>query len=122
LLALRGHEHKSLAELKEILGFSRTTIQGLRAGTKLPSIYSASSLARDLNANYEWLLTGNGCIDSYAMQTAAEVTLIEQFRNLTLAGQGKVITFTFDECKAHEKTPKNKDDKQIALKLIRKKK
>lgn len=120
-LALRNHSEKSLAELKEIFGVSRTLIHEWRTGAKTASNYSASILAEKLDINYEWLLTGKGNIEGHQLQSAQEVAMIEQFRNLTKAGQLKVITFAFDECKANEKVPKNESDKQTSLKLVKKK-
>lgn len=120
-LKLRNHSEKSLAELKEMFDVSRTLIHEWRTGSKIPSNYSAAIIAKKLDINFEWLLLGNGHIDGYLMETAAEVTLIDQFRNLTKVGKEKVMEFTFDECKAHEKTPKNKEDMQIAIRLVKEK-
>jgi len=118
-LTLRNHSKKSLAELKEMFSISRTTIHEWRTEKKLPSIYAASVLAEKLDVNYEWLLTGKGNIEGFQMQSPSEVSLVEQFRNLTKQGKLKVIEFAFDECKTNEISPKNKSDKQLALKLIK---
>lgn len=120
-LDLRNHSDKSLAELKEIFNVSRTLIHQWNNAISIPSIYTASIITEKLNVSYEWLLTGEGRIEGFEMQSPDEVTLIAQFRNLTKAGQLKLMTNAFDECKAHEKTPTNKEDKQIGLRLVKKK-
>lgn len=120
-LEFRNHDEKSLAELKEIFDVSRTLIHQWKNGVSLPSIYSASLLSKALGVSYEWLLTGNGTIEGFLMQSAQEVTLIAQFRNLTKAGQLKLMTSAFDDCKAHEIEPATITAKQATLKLIKKK-
>ena len=119
-LNLRGHSAKSLAELKEMFGVSRTLIHQWNTAESIPSIYTASIISKELDVSYEWLLLGKGCSEGYQIQTPEEIIMVAQFRNLTKTGKLKLMSFAFDEGKAHEKKLRSAEDKQIALKLIKK--
>lgn len=120
-LAYRNLDKSSMAELAELFEISRSMAHQLKTGKKTPSRFASLMITEKLNISYEWFMTGKGFIEGYQMQSASEVSLIEQFRNLTKAGQMRIVAFAFDECKNNEKTPKNKADKQIALALVKKK-
>ncbi len=120
-LEFRNHGKKSLAELREIFGVSRTLIHQWRTAVSLPSIYTAALLSEKLGVSYEWLLTGNGTMEGFLMKTSDEVALVEQFRNLTTAGQIRLMTSAFKDCKAHEVEPTPATTEQAALKLVKKK-
>jgi len=120
-LLLRNHAEKSLAELKEIFGVSRTLIHEWKTQSKIPSNYSALIIAEKLNVDYQWLLTGKGNIEGYQMQTPSEVALIKQFRNLTKIGQQKFIKDAFDNYKSNEIVAATKEDRQTTLKLLKSK-
>lgn len=121
-LLLRGHSNKSLAELKELFGVSRTLIQGWRSEKTMPSIYTAGTISKILDISYEWLLTGVGTIEGFKMKTADEVALTEKYRNLTKQGKRKLMTFAFKECNDHDLAASTKAEqqvaKQVALKLV----
>lgn len=124
-LILRNHEKKSLGELKEIFGVSRTLIHQWQNKGGVPSIYSAKILSDVLSISYEWLLTGFGDIEGFQMQTPDEIALIEKYRNLTKQGRRKIMITAFTECNDHEIKPSTDTErlsaKQSALKLVSKK-
>ncbi len=119
LLAARGHADKSLGELKEIIGVSRTMIHLWLHNGAVPSLFFAGILCNRFNCNYEWLLTGRGTMDSFIIENPNEAALVEQYRNITKAGRKKLLQFAFIECEQHELEPVPAKKKQLAMKLTK---
>ena len=59
-LALRNHSEKSLGELKELFGVSRTLIHAWLHGDGVASVRTASIICEKLTISFEWLLTEIG--------------------------------------------------------------
>lgn len=117
----KGHEHKSLAELKTLIGVSRTLIHNWKSGKHIPSLHFAGIISSVFKISFEWLMTGNGTMDGFIMKTADELALISKYRDLSDEGKQKTINFIFTECTEYEITAIQKKanaEKQATLKLI----
>jgi transcriptional regulator with XRE-family HTH domain len=121
ILLTKGYEHKSLAELKILLGVSRTLIHNWKSGKHIPSLHFAGIISSVFDISFEWLMTGNGTIDGFIMRTPDELALISKYRDLSEEGKQKTINFIFTECVEYEITviqKKANAEKQATLKLI----
>ena len=121
VLVSKQCDHKSLAELKEMLNISRTQIHNWRTGKHLPSMNFASIIAKTFNISFEWLMTGSGTMDGFLMRTPDEIALISKYRDLSDEGKQKTISFIFTECVEYEISAIQKKanlEKQQTLKLI----
>ncbi len=122
-LVFSGHSEKTLAELAELFGAcSRAIVHAWLHDRKIPSTARAVIISQALSVSFEWLLTGNGNIEGFAMKTPDEIAIMSKYRDLKRAGKRKFIKLIFTECAEHEINKLKPTDriieKQAALKLV----
>ncbi len=122
-LIFSEYDKKTLAELAEMFGAcSRGIVHAWLNGKKIPSAQRATLISKVLGVSFEWLLTGNGNMEGFEMQTADEIAIISKYRDLKRAGKRKVIKLIFTECAEHEIHKLKPEDriieKQATLKLV----
>ena len=126
-LKYRGHDRKTLSELKVLFdnSFSRALISTFKNAKELPSLFSGEILSKKLKVPYAWILIGEGKItdDEYKqLNSPDEVALIERYRTLTSNGRRKLMAYAFTKCSDNELNPVSDEIrtvlKQVSLKLI----
>lgn len=121
VLVEKGMDHKSLAELRKLIGVSRTLVHNWKSAKYMASLHFGGIISEVFNISFEWLMTGRGTMEGFVMRSADELALISKYRDLSDEGKQKTMNYIFTECVEYEITAIQKKanlDKQTALKLI----
>ncbi len=119
LLTARGHDGKSLEELRIVCHVNeRTMIHRYLHAECIPSMEAGEQLCDALDASFSWVMIGRGSMDDFELRAADEIALVVQYRNQTKVGRRKIMKAAFIECADHEIKTITKQDRQTALKIV----
>lgn len=91
--ALRRREKLTQQELADRVGLTRSRINNYEQGIREPDFETAEILADFFNVDLNTLYSG---ASSSASLAESEVTMLDFFRSLNIAGQKKVLEYALD--------------------------